>query len=120
MTKKTKAEKILRQREVLDSLLNETFNKQNLATKWNVLERTIRRDLEEIAQNLGPFDDRLSILQKKALDVLGPRISKMSDNNLIKLISTGVTQKAQVKTEISGGEKPIIIKMWQPDVESTE
>ena len=63
MTKKTKAEKVLRQHEILESLLNETFNKERLAKKWNVLERTIRRDLEEIAQNLGPFEDRLSILQ---------------------------------------------------------
>jgi len=118
MTKKTKAEKQLRQREVLESLLNETFNKHLLSEKWHVLERTIRRDLEEIARNLGPFDDRLSILRKKALDVLGSRIKEMNDTNLIKLICTGVTQKVEAKTSIEGGEKPIVVKMWQPQEDS--
>jgi len=96
----TKAEKRIRQDCVLDSILTGRFDKYQLAGKFHVIERTIRRDLNEIADNLGPMDKRIIILRKKALDTLGPRINKMTDANLLKLLSLGMTQKVETKTEI--------------------
>ena len=86
----TKAEKKIRQEAILKAIDNGTFDKNKLADKFNVIERTIRRDLNEIADSMGPIDERRLIIKQKALDQLPSRIPKMSDVNLIKLaISNG-------------------------------
>jgi len=102
----TKAEKKIRQEAVLKAIDNGTFDKNKLADKFHVIERTIRRDLNEIADSMGPIDERRLIIKQKALDRLPQRIPKMSDANLIKLGMSGETQRIEAHTE--GTQKVIV------------
>lgn len=85
--------KKLRQQLVLEALKNGKFDRYKIARKYHVHERTIRRDLNEIAESMGPIEERRLIVKQMALNELPTRIPSMSNFDLIKLAMLGEPQK---------------------------
>jgi len=96
-----KADMICRQKDLLDQLNNNTFNKQAFLTKHHILDRTLRRDLNALAERGEIFEERLGYLRKKCLGNLTKKANegKLSDNLQYSIVMSGVTQKAELKTE---------------------
>ena len=96
MTEKT--DMICRQKDLLDQLNNNTFNKQTFLTKHHILDRTLRRDLNALSERGEIFEERLGYLRKKCLGNLTQKANegKLSDSLQYSIVMSGVTQKAEI------------------------
>jgi len=94
--------KRLRKELVLEALENDTYDRYGLAKELHVHERTIRRYINEIAEQLcDPHEDRMRILRAKCLGRLTKKVheDKLSDELLVKLLISGEPKKLEAKTE---------------------
>jgi len=117
----TKADMICRQKDLLDSLNNNTFNKQQFLKKHKILDRTLRRDLNALAERGEIFEERLGYLRKKCLGNLTQKAhdGKLSDGLMYSIVMSGVTQKAEIRTDITEKkEYTVKIDSLNPDERS--
>ena len=101
MTNKT--DMIKRQTELLDKLNNNTFDKTEFLTKHKILDRTLRRDLNSLAERGEIFEERVAYLRKKCLGNLTQKAhtGKLSDTLMYNIVMSGITQKQEITTDLS-------------------
>jgi len=93
-------QKQLRKELILEALDNDTYNRYNLAKQFHVHERTIRRYINEIAEELcNPHDDRMRILRAKCLGNLTKKVNDglLDDDLMVKLLVSGEPKKLESK-----------------------
>lgn len=100
----TKIDKLQRQKKLHNNIVTDTFNLETYLTENKVTERTLRRDLHDLAENGELFDNKLSILRKICLGKLTKKAAtnKISDVLMLQIVLSGVAQKIEQKIE--GGE----------------
>ena len=120
MTEKT--DMIRRQKALLDQLNNNTFNKQEFLTKHHILDRTLRRDLNALAERGEIFEERLGYLRKKCLGNLTQKANegKLSDSLQYSIVMSGVTKKTELAADVNvtglnEGIQTLIKFSQQPD-----
>ena len=120
MTEKT--DMIRRQKALLDQLNNNTFNKQEFLTNHHILDRTLRRDLNALAERGEIFEERLGYLRKKCLGNLTQKANegKLSDSLQYSIVMSGVTKKTELAADVNvtglnEGIQTLIKISQQPD-----
>ena len=120
MTEKT--DMIRRQKALLDQLNNNTFNKQEFLTNHHILDRTLRRDLNALAERGEIFEERLGYLRKKCLGNLTQKANegKLSDSLQYSIVMSGVTKKTELAADVNvtglnEGIQTLIKFSQQPD-----
>jgi len=95
-----KIDKIHRQQVLLNRLNNDEYDKEQFMVKFHVRERTIRRDLNELAEKGEIYQDRLAILRKKCLGKLTKKVhdNQLSDYLMVNLVISGEPKKIEAKT----------------------
>ena len=120
----TKDDKIKRQKDLLNSLNNDTFDRQTFLKKHNILDRTLRRDLNDLSEQGSLFKDRLNYLRRKCLGKLTKKVNddQLSDSMMLQIVLSGEAQKQEIKADanvnISGlyeGVQTLIKFSQQPD-----
>lgn len=98
MTKKI--DKIHRQQVLLNQLNKDIYNKEQFMAKFHIRERTIRRDLNELAEKGEIYQDRLAILRKKCLGKLTKKVydDKLSDDLMVKLVISGEPKRIEAQS----------------------
>ena len=98
-----KADMIQRQRDMLKQLDNNTFNKQTYLTKHHILDRTLRRDLQSLADRGEIFESKFNILRKKCLSNLTAKVAKgeLSDALMANIVMSGITKKTAIDADLN-------------------
>jgi hypothetical protein len=105
----TKDDIIKRRLDLLDQLNNDTFNREKFLKKHKILDRTLRRDLNELAESGQLFEDKLSFLRKKCLG----KLTKLANDNelspsmLFNIVMSGVTKKSDVDINLTGVDEGV-------------
>jgi len=94
---------ISRQKDLLKNLNEDTFDKQTFLQKHKILDRTLRRDLNALAERGELFEDRLSYLRKKCLGKLTKKATngELSDTLMYNIVMSGVTKKAELSADVN-------------------
>ena len=94
---------LVRQRQLLDSLDDNTFDSDVYMDKYGIREKTVLRDFKALAERGELFDHRVSILRKKCLGKLTQKASDgtLADNLMVNIVLSGVTSKTEVKQELT-------------------
>ncbi len=94
---------IQRQKDLLNQLDNNTFDKQEFLKKHSILDRTLRRDLNALAERGEIFEDKLSYLRKQCLG----KLTKLAHNNelspamMLNIVMSGVTKKSDITADVN-------------------
>ncbi|MDH5786993.1 MAG: DeoR family transcriptional regulator [Candidatus Bathyarchaeota archaeon] len=98
MTKKI--DKIQRQKSLLDSINSDSYNKEEFMAKFHIRERTIRRDLEDLAESGEIHRTRLSLLRKKCLGKLAKKVhdGQLDDKYMVQIVLSGEPKRIEAKT----------------------
>ena len=96
----TKDDMIKRQKDLLDSLNNDTFNRQDFLKKHNILDRTLRRDLNTLAEQGQIFEDKINYLRNKCLGKLTKKVAnnELSDGMMLQIVMSGIATKQEIKS----------------------
>jgi hypothetical protein len=117
MSKLTKLTKKLRQEAELEALNNDTFDRLLLAKTFHVRERTIRRDLNEIAERDGSLEDKIKILRSKCLGKLTKKVhnNKLSDKLMVAIVVATEPKKIETKGEFTQTQRVLHLHLWKPE-----
>ena len=110
-----------RQQALLKELNEDTFQREEFKAKHHIRDRTLRRDLNDLAERGEIEANQLTILRKKCLGKLTKKVhhDELSDKLMVAIVLSGETKKIETKTEITQGKEPFVVKMWQPSDEPT-
>jgi len=103
MGRRTKAQQELR-REAIKEFYLETGRLpsiQSIMEEFNITERTVRKDLKFVANEIKD-PELVEKIRRKFLEQLQRRIPEMEDRNFVKLTKHFLAEKAEVKAEIDG------------------
>ena len=119
MTKKI--DKIRRQQTLLSQLNNDTYDKETFMSTFHVRDRTIRRDLNELAEQGDIFEERLNLLRKQCLGKLTKKVfnDELPPHLMVQLALSGVPHRMESNETIDVTTRHIIVKMWKPEDEPT-
>ena len=94
---------LVRQRSLLDSLDNNTFDQDVYMEKYGIREKTVLRDFKTLAEQGELFDHRVSILRKKCLGKLTQKTENdaLADNLMVTIVLSGVTSKTEVYKDVN-------------------
>ena len=97
----TKADMIQRQKDLLDQLNSDNFDKTDFMTKHHILDRTLRRDLNALVERGEIFEDKLAYLRKKCLGKLTEKAhnGELSNNLMFNIVMTGIAQKTEITSK---------------------
>ena len=93
-----------------------------MLTKHKILDRTLRRDLNALAERGELFEDKLSYLRKKCLGKLTEKASKgeLSDALMCNIVMSGIAKKTELAADVNvtgldAGIQQLIKFSQQPD-----
>ena len=98
-----KADIIRRQRDMLEQLDNDTFNRQEFMDKHHILDRTLRRDLNALAERGEIYENKLTILRKKCLGKITKKVNDgdLSDKLMVSIIMSGETKRTSIDADVN-------------------
>jgi hypothetical protein len=100
----TKMTKKLRKALILQRILDGTFDRQELTKEMGCSDRAFRRDLSQIADELGkPFNDQMKVLRAVCAEKLTvyAALDKLPASVMAKLLVAGETRKVELTEEIT-------------------
>ena len=98
-------------------LLRQGLTEKQIAAELGFSRETIVRDVKWLKQNI-IYD--FTLITNEILQKLHERIEEMDNRDLIAFLGKLIPKKIEAKTQITGGEQPLIIKMWRPDESAEE
>ena len=106
----------LKRLPIIKAGLLKGLNYTQIGQQCGVTEKTIDRDIKAWVQS-GDFERWLREEWLRLHAIIINQNPEEAYKQLSKLLGKTLVRRIEAKTEITGGEKPIIIKMWKPKFE---